>query len=101
MSDRAVVYSADKLRRLWAQGKTHLQIAIALGCSAMHVSRLVKRHGLPRRARKFAPPVIKDPTPREIAAACAAIQAKRKDVKVADRVYVREYQWCNGHFRIV
>lgn len=73
------VYDVNVLRRLWAAGKTHQQIAAALGCSEMYVSQLRQRHNLPKRRMKFTPPVAVDPTEAEIAARAAQIRAKHLD----------------------
>jgi len=72
------VYSVSELKRLWAAGKTHQQIAAALGCSEMYVSQLRQRHNLPFRRKKYYGPKEKDPTPEEIAERAAECRAKRK-----------------------
>lgn len=73
------VYDVDVLRRLWAAGKTHQQIAAALGCSELYVSQLRQRHDLPRRRKKYTPPVSDDPTEEEIAARAAEIRKRHLD----------------------
>lgn len=74
------VYSVATLRRLWAAGKTHQEIAAALGCSEVYVSQLRKRHKLPKRRMKNTPPVLIDPTEDEIISRAAAIRRKNLEV---------------------
>jgi hypothetical protein len=64
------VYDVAELRRLWAAGKTHVEIAAALGCSVAYVADLRKRHSLPRRKPSQHGPQPVYPTPDEIRAMC-------------------------------
>lgn len=73
--NKTCVYSLTQLQQLWAAGKTHLEIAAALGCSEMYVATLRKRHNLPYRRRRYAKPVDVDPTPAEIEERKAALRA--------------------------
>jgi hypothetical protein len=61
-----VVYNVEKLKKLWNQGRTHAQIASALGCPVLYVSQLRERHKLPKRRRSYYRPSIVDPTPDEL-----------------------------------
>ncbi len=61
-----VVYSVEKLKKLWHQGKTHAQVASSLGCPVVYVAQLRVRHNLPRRRQKYRPPSIRDPSPEEL-----------------------------------
>ena len=91
------VYSLDELRRLWADGKTHQEIAAALGCSEMYVSQLRERHKLPRRRRAYHGPQDDDPTPEQIAERAAECRARRPDPATPkeERVSMPRYSW-NG-----
>ena len=71
-----VVYDKNLLKQLWADGKTHGEIAAALGCSAGYVEKLRIRHGLPQRPRCQHGPQEDDPTPEEIAQRKAEIRAR-------------------------
>lgn len=71
-----VVYDKNVLKRLWAAGKTHSEIAAALGCSAGYVEKLRIRHGLPRRPQCHHGPQEDDPTPEQIEERKAAIRAR-------------------------
>jgi transposase-like protein len=82
------------LQRLWAAGKTHIEIAAALGCAEKQVEQLRRRHALPRRPRKQAPVTV-DPTPEQIAERAAECRARRPEVierhaRVEIRQYVRD-----------
>jgi hypothetical protein len=70
------VYSVSELKRLWAAGKTHQEIAAALGCSEIYVAQLRQRHNLPMRRRVQHGPKDVDPTPEEIAERKAEIRAR-------------------------
>lgn len=61
-----VIYDVEKLKRLWAEGKTHSQIAKALGCPPVYVAQLRVRHNLPQRRRSYHKPSIRDPSPAEL-----------------------------------
>jgi hypothetical protein len=60
------VYDVQELTRLWNQGRTHIEIASALGCPVPYVSQLRERHKLPPRRRSYHAPKDRDPTPDEI-----------------------------------
>ncbi len=51
------VPDADELllKSLWGQGARVVDIARVLGCSPGHITRLVKRSGLPRRRGAYTP----------------------------------------------
>jgi len=72
-----LVYDKDVLTRLWAEGKTHFEIAAALGCSEMYVSQLRERHKLPKRRQAYHGPQEDDPTPEQIAERAAECRARR------------------------
>jgi len=61
-----VIYDVEKFKKLWHQGRTHAQIASALGCPVLYVSELRARHNLPTRQQKYRPPSIRDPSPDEL-----------------------------------
>ena len=61
-----VIYDVEKLKTLWNQGRTHTQIASALGCPVVYVAQLRVRHNLPSRRQKYRPPSIRDPSPDEL-----------------------------------
>ena len=61
-----VIYDLNKLRDLWNQGRTHRQIASALGCPVVYVAQLRVRHNLPIRRRSYYRPAIVDPSPSEL-----------------------------------
>ena len=61
-----VIYTLNKLKKLWNQGRTHAQIASALGCPVVYVAQLRERHKLPMRRRSYHKPAIVDPTPDEL-----------------------------------
>jgi hypothetical protein len=91
------VYSLTLLKRLWAEGKTHPEIASALGCSEMYVSQLRERHKLPRRRQVRHGPQEFDPTPSQIAERAAECRARRPDPAEPkeQRVSLPRYSW-NG-----
>jgi hypothetical protein len=95
-----VVYDKNVLKRLWAAGKTHSEIAAALGCSAGYVENLRKRHGLPRRPRCHHGPQEDDPTPEQIAERAAEIRAKRPGPAEpkTERISVPRYSWDGYRF---
>ena len=61
-----VIYDLEKLKKLWNQGRTHTQIASALGCPVQYVAQLRERHKLPQRRRSYHAPKDRYPTPAEI-----------------------------------
>lgn len=62
-----VIYDVEKLKKLWNDGLTHMEIANALGCQVPYVSQLRERHKLPPRRRAYhAPKEWNDPTPEQI-----------------------------------
>lgn len=61
-----VIYSEQKLRKLWAKGLTHIEIARELGCPVQYVAQLRARHNLPARRRSYHSPKMTDPTLSEI-----------------------------------
>ena len=95
------VYSLTLLKRLWAEGKTHIEIASALGCSEMYVSQLRERHKLPRRRQVRHGPQEFDPTPEQIAERAAECRARRPDPAEPreQRVSVPRYTWTGTGFR--
>jgi hypothetical protein len=94
------VYSVSELKRLWAAGKTHQQIAAALGCSEMYVSQLRQLHNLPFRRKKYYGPKEKDPTPEEIAERAAECRAKWQAAEPrGERYIVPRYTWDGCGFR--
>lgn len=109
MGRPVVIYDLAKLQRLWAAGKTHVEIAAALGCSECHVGKLVQRHKLPPRKRGRPRGEVDDPTEEEIAQRCAVIREKhlelvrQSDPKPAGIRYgnVREVAWDGFRFNAV
>jgi hypothetical protein len=86
------VYSVARLEQLWAAGKTHVEIAAALGCATAYVAELVARHNLPRRRRACHGPQEDDPTPEQIAERAAECRARRAEViERHARVEIRQY----------
>ena len=69
-------YCADTLHRLWASGESYQAIAAALGCSESFVHKLKVRHKLPDRQKPTREIFADDPTPAQIAEACAGLRAK-------------------------
>jgi hypothetical protein len=88
------------LMRLWAAGKTHVEIAAALGCSAGYVEKLRIRHGLPRRPRCHHGPQDDDPTPEQIAERAAECRARRPGLPEpkGERVSIPKYSWDGYRF---
>lgn len=87
-----LVYDKDVLKQLWADGKTHTEIAAALGCSKDYVENLRIRHGLPRRPRRPHKKQEIDPTPEQIAELAAECRARRPEfVERHARVEIRQY----------
>ena len=71
--------NTQKLFRLWHSSKTNAEIAKELGITASKLTRLAHRHKLGKRkyARSFDDryPRPNDPSPKEILAGIAAVQA--------------------------
>jgi hypothetical protein len=95
-----LVYDKNVLKRLWAAGKTHVEIAAALGCSAGYVEKLRIRHGLPRRPQCHHGPQEDDPTPEQIAERAAECRARREQPAVpkTERVSAPKYSWDGYRF---
>jgi hypothetical protein len=95
-----LVYDKNVLKRLWAAGKTHTEIAAALGCSAGYVEKLRIRHGLPRRPRCHHGPQEDDPTPEQIAERAAECRARRPGLPEpkGERVSIPKYSWDGYRF---
>jgi hypothetical protein len=94
------VYSVARLEQLWAAGKTHVEIAAALGCATAYVAELVARHNLPRRRRAYHGPQEDDPTPEQIAERAAECRARREPPSVpkTERVSAPKYSWDGYRF---
>ena len=94
------VYSVSELKRLWAAGKTHQEIAAALGCSEMYVSQLRERHQLPKRRQVRHGPQEFDPTPEQIAERAAECRARRPGLPEpkGERISVPRYSWDGYRF---
>ena len=93
------VYSVARLQQLWAAGKTHVEIAAALGCATAYVAELVARHNLPRRRRAYHGPQEDDPTPEQIAERAAECRARRVvATPKGERVSVPRYMWDGFRF---
>ena len=72
------------LRKVWSSGSTYAEMTEFLGVTKDQIFRLRDRLKLPLRldrSTRKKPPRHKDPTPEEIASACAALRAKH----LADR----------------
>ena len=94
------VYSVAQLQQLWAAGKTHPEIAAALGCATAYVAQLVARHKLPRRRRAYHGPQEDDPTPEQIAERAAECRARRVQPEPkGERVSTPRYTWTGTGFR--
>lgn len=72
-------YCEETLRQLWADGKTHWEIADALGCSELYIRVLRRRHNLPRRPNRAMYREAPDPTPEEIAERAAECRKRHMD----------------------
>jgi hypothetical protein len=93
------VYSVAQLQQLWAAGKTHPEIAAALGCATAYVAQLVARHKLPRRRRAYHGPQEDDPTPEQIAERAAECRARRVQPEPRDeRFSIPRYSWDGFRF---
>jgi len=94
------VYSVAQLQQLWAAGKTHVEIAAALGCATAYVAELVARHNLPRRRPAYHGPQEDDPTPEQIAERAAECRARRVQPEPkGERVSTLRYTWTGTGFR--
>ena len=95
------IYSLTELQRLWAAGKTNVEIAAALSCSVRHVEHLRDRHNLPARPRSYHGPQEDDPTPEQIAERAAECRARRPDPATPkeERVSVVRYTWTGKGFQ--
>jgi hypothetical protein len=94
-----LVYDKNVLKRLWAAGKTHVEIAAALGCSAGYVEKLRIRHGLPRRPQCHHGPQEDDPSLDEIAKRAAECRARRVvATPKGERVSIARYSWDGFRF---
>ena len=75
------------LRRVWASGSTYAEMTLFLGISRDQITRLRDRLHLPlrldrslrKKGRRHA-----DPTPEEIARACAEIRARHAETRRAE-----------------
>lgn len=93
------VYSEARLQQLWAAGKTHVEIAAALGCATAYVAELVARHNLPRRRRAYHGPQEDDPTPEQIAERAAECRSRRvQPTPKGERVSIARYSWDGFRF---
>jgi hypothetical protein len=94
------VYSVARLEQLWAAGKTHVEIAAALGCATAYVAELVARHNLPRRRRAYHGPQEDDPTPEQIKERAAECRARRPGPPEpkGERVSTRVFWWDGKKF---
>lgn len=72
------------LRDVWSSGSTYAEMTAYLGVTRDQIIRLRDRLRLPlrldRRTRKKGPR-HKDPTPQQIAAACAEIRARHMEMR--------------------
>lgn len=81
------------LKRVWASGSTYSEMTLFLGVTKDQLFRLRDRLSLPLRldrSQRKKPKRQRDPTPEEIAAACAELRAKHLEQRRAeshDRVY--------------
>lgn len=71
-----VQYCAEQLHQMWASGVSNADIAAALGCSESFVTKLARRHRLPRRQKPPKEIFENDPTPEQIAERAAEIRAR-------------------------
>lgn len=87
------------LKRVWASGSTYSEMTLYLGVTKDQLFRLRDRLKLPLRldrSKRAKPPRHADPTPDEIAAACAEIRARHLEQRrnePADRKYVSEHDF--------
>lgn len=84
------------LKRVWASGSTYSEMTLFLGVTKDQLFRLRDKLSLPLRldrSKRKKPPRHRDPTPEEIAAACAEIRAKHLEQRrnePDDRTYVNQ-----------
>jgi hypothetical protein len=82
------------LKRVWASGSTYSEMTLFLGVTKDQLFRLRDKLSLPLRldrAKRKKPPRYSDPTPEEIAKACAEIRARHLEQRLnepADRTYI-------------
>lgn len=87
------------LKRVWASGSTYSEMTLFLGVTKDQLFRLRDKLTLPLRldrAQRKKPPRHRDPTPEEIAAACAEIRAKHLEQRrnePDDRTYVSQREF--------
>lgn len=75
------------LRRVWASGSTYAEMTLFLGVTKDQLFRLRDRLPLPLRldrSKRAKPPRHRDPTPQEIAAACAELRAKHIQQRISE-----------------
>lgn len=95
---RRIVLSRERERQFrawWSAGVPVARIAAALDLTCDSVNTIRARLGLPARTPRTRaapqPPAESDPTPEQIAAACAAIRAKHLAKRAAEPV-TRKYR---------
>jgi hypothetical protein len=87
------------LKRVWASGSTYSEMTLFLGVTKDQLFRLRDRLKLPLRldrSKRAKPPRHADPTPAEIAAACAELRAKHLEQRrnePRDRTYVSQREF--------
>ena len=91
------------LRKVWASGSTYAEMTEYLGVTRDQVIRMRDVLRLPLRldrSQRRKGPRHKDPTPEEIAAACAAIRARHLESRrnEPDRVYRKHDEYVR--FRV-
>lgn len=91
------------LRKVWASGSTYAEMTEYLGVTRDQVIRMRDVLRLPLRldrSKRRKGPRHKDPTPEEIAAACAAIRARHLEARrnEPDRVYRKHDEYVR--FRV-
>lgn len=75
------------LKRVWASGSTYADMTLYLGVSKDQLFRLRDRLGLALRldrSKRAKPERHRDPTPGEIAKACAALRAEHLQQRAAE-----------------
>ena len=87
------------LKRVWASGSTYSEMTLFLGVTKDQLFRLRDRLKLPLRldrSKRAKPPRHADPTPAEIAAACAELRAKHLEQRRSeprDRTYASQHDF--------
>ena len=87
------------LKRVWASGSTYSEMTLFLGVTKDQLFRLRDRLKLPLRldrSKRAKPPRHADPTPADIAAACAELRAKHLEQRrnePRDRTYVSQREF--------